>query len=85
MDHSHERPMNSRQPSRRSASIPPPGARGGMWLTSRKERRAPAIANAAASIASTQPGPTAATSAPPRAAPPSDAPCIAIRKTANAR
>ena len=56
-----------------------------MWLTSRKARRAPATANAAASTASTQPGPIAATIAPPRAAPPMAAPCIAMRNSAKAR
>ncbi len=65
--------------------MPPPGARGGMWPTSRKERSAAATAKAAASRASTQPGPTAATRAPPKAAPPRAAPWVAMRKAANAR
>ncbi len=56
-----------------------------MCFTSRNARSTAATAKAAASAASTQPGPIAATIAPPSAAPPRVAPCIAIRNTANAR
>lgn len=56
-----------------------------MWLTSRNARSAPATAKAAASTASTQPGSIAAIMAPPSAAPPIVAPCMAIRNRAKAR
>ncbi len=79
MPHSQGRDANSCQPSRRSASMPPPGSRGAMPRTSSSARREAATAKAAASTASTQPGPMAATIAPPSAAPPSEAPCMAIR------
>ncbi|SCD92455.1 hypothetical protein GA0115246_108066 [Streptomyces sp. SolWspMP-sol7th] len=79
-DHSHERPITSCQPSRRSRrseTLSP--SRRGIFSTSSSARSAPAAAKAAASTARTQPGPMTATSAPPSAAPPIPAPCIATR------
>ncbi len=83
--HSQRREVNSRQPTRRSASIPGPpcGATGAG--ARRRSRIAAAAASPAASSASTQPGPTAATSAPPSAAPTICEEFSAVRKSAKAR
>ncbi|GAB2728250.1 hypothetical protein GCM10010442_57330 [Kitasatospora kifunensis] len=87
--HSQRREVNSRQPSRRSASIPDPASRSACCPVGvgarRKTRSVPAAASVVASSASTQPGPTAATSAPPSAAPPICEELSAVRKSAKAR
>ncbi|GAA1990154.1 hypothetical protein GCM10009738_82930 [Kitasatospora viridis] len=83
--HSQRRERNSCQPSRSSASIPGPGSRGAGAAARRKIRSPPAAASPVASSASTQPGPTAATSAPPSAAPTICEELSAVRNSAKAR
>ncbi|MEY9949631.1 hypothetical protein ABH937_006744 [Kitasatospora sp. GAS1066B] len=94
---SQRREVNSRQPSRRSASMPGAASRlasgsparcsgGPAGAGSRsRTRSAPAAASVAASSASTQPGPTTATRAPPSAAPAISEEFSAVRKSAKAR
>ena len=66
--HTQERLVNSRHPSRRSAIIDVRGAAARSGRRSR-EKNAAAAANAAASTASPQPGPTEAIRMPPAEAP----------------